>query len=84
MTLCLQGIVTRASLVHPKIVRSVHYCEATGGYMTKDYRDITSHTGAPTQVWGFVLRTHQAMHYVLRHVASTSSDGVRWPPLTRS
>ena len=26
---CVEGIVTRCSLVRPKVVRSVHYCEKT-------------------------------------------------------
>jgi DNA replication licensing factor MCM3 len=44
----LQGIVTKASLVRPKMVRSVHYCEATGTTTQREYRDVTSHDGAPT------------------------------------
>jgi DNA replication licensing factor MCM3 len=42
------GIVTRCSLVRPKIVRSVHYCPATGLTSSKDYRDVTALTGLPT------------------------------------
>ncbi|ORX87741.1 MCM-domain-containing protein [Basidiobolus meristosporus CBS 931.73] len=38
---CIEGIVTRCSLVRPKVARSVHYCEATGLYYAKDYRDAT-------------------------------------------
>ena len=26
---CVEGIVTRCSLVRPKVIRSVHYCEKT-------------------------------------------------------
>eukprot|EP00873_Tetraselmis_striata_P008579 jgi/Tetstr1/428843/TSEL_018830.t1 len=44
----LQGIVTKASLVRPKMVRSVHYCEATKATSQREYRDVTSHDGAPT------------------------------------
>lgn len=36
---CLEGIVTRCSLVRPKIVRSVHYCENTGQFHGREYRD---------------------------------------------
>lgn len=39
---CIEGIVTRASLVRPKIVRSVHYAEKTGVFHTREYRDQTS------------------------------------------
>ena len=31
----LQGIVTKASLVRPKLVRSVHYAEATGNFLSR-------------------------------------------------
>lgn len=36
---CIEGIVTRCSLVRPKIVRSVHFCEATGVFHSREYRD---------------------------------------------
>ncbi|KAJ1910819.1 MCM DNA helicase complex subunit [Tieghemiomyces parasiticus] len=38
---CLEGIVTRCSLVRPKVLRSVHYCEQTKGFLARDYRDAT-------------------------------------------
>lgn len=44
----LQGIVTRCTLVRPKIVKSVHWCPATGQFQSREYRDVTSNTGAPT------------------------------------
>eukprot|EP00741_Cyanophora_paradoxa_P021452 tig00021352_g20709.t1 len=46
---CIEGIVTKCSLVRPKLVRSVHYCPATKNFTTREYRDMT-HTGpgAPT------------------------------------
>lgn len=37
--LSLEGIVTRCSLVRPKIVRSVHYCEATEKFHAREYFD---------------------------------------------
>ena len=46
---CLFGIVTKCSLVRPKLVKSVHYCEATKAYTTMEYRDVTALTGMPTQ-----------------------------------
>ncbi|QDZ23145.1 minichromosome maintenance protein 3 [Chloropicon primus] len=44
----LEGIVTRASLVRPKVQRSVHYCAETKQFHTREYRDVTSLTGLPT------------------------------------
>jgi len=44
----LRGIVTRCTLVRPKMVKSVHYCEATGMTSTREYRDVTSNRGLPT------------------------------------
>jgi DNA replication licensing factor MCM3 len=39
---CVEGIVTKCSLVQPKVVRSVHWCEATQAYSTREYRDATA------------------------------------------
>ena len=45
----LEGIVTRCSLVRPKIVRSVHYCDTTSRFHMREYRDATMYgTGPPT------------------------------------
>lgn len=44
----VRGIVTRCTLVRPKLVRSVHYCPATGSSLSREYRDVTSHRGLPT------------------------------------
>jgi DNA replication licensing factor MCM3 len=38
----IEGIVTRCSLVRPKVVRSVHYCEATTKFHAREYRDQTT------------------------------------------
>lgn len=40
--ICLEGIVTKCSLVRPKIVRSVHYCPATKKTLERRYTDLTS------------------------------------------
>lgn len=40
--LCCEGIVTKCSLVRPKVVRSVHYCPATKKTMERSYTDMTS------------------------------------------
>ena len=44
----VRGIVTRCTLVRPKLVRSAHYCPTTGASMYRDYRDVTSNRGLPT------------------------------------
>ncbi|KAF5752751.1 putative DNA replication licensing factor MCM3 [Tripterygium wilfordii] len=45
---CVEGIVTKCSLVRPKVVKSVHFCPSTGNFTTREYRDITSNMGLPT------------------------------------
>jgi len=45
---CLEGIVTKAAAVRPKVVRSVHYCPATQQSIQREYRDGTSFRGMPT------------------------------------
>ncbi|OLY85692.1 DNA replication licensing factor mcm3 [Smittium mucronatum] len=39
---CIEGIVTRISLVRPKVVRSVHYSEKKQTFYAKNYKDQTS------------------------------------------
>ncbi|KAJ8658084.1 hypothetical protein O0I10_006091 [Lichtheimia ornata] len=36
---CIEGIVTRCSLVRPKVLRSVHYSERTKKHFMREYRD---------------------------------------------
>ncbi|EGW32993.1 uncharacterized protein SPAPADRAFT_54957 [Spathaspora passalidarum NRRL Y-27907] len=38
----IEGIVTRASLVRPKIIRSVHFADKTGRFYAREYRDQTT------------------------------------------
>ncbi|KAI5961528.1 MCM3 [Candida theae] len=38
----IEGIVTRASLVRPKVIRSVQYADATGRFYAREYRDQTT------------------------------------------
>ncbi|CDO70223.1 hypothetical protein BN946_scf184942.g23 [Trametes cinnabarina] len=40
----LEGIVTRCSLVRPKMMKSVHYCPDTGMFHAREYRDATTST----------------------------------------
>ena len=44
----VEGIVTRVSLVRPKVVKSVHFCKETSEFHVREYRDITSFSGLPT------------------------------------
>jgi DNA replication licensing factor MCM3 len=45
---CVEGIVTKCSLVRPKVARSTHYCQVTGKFTNKEYRDLTSISGVAT------------------------------------
>ena len=47
---CLEGIVTRCSLVRPKVVVSRHWCPATGKQYSRQYHDATSLSAPPTIV----------------------------------
>lgn len=40
----LEGIITRCSLVRPKMLKSVHYCPDTNLFHHREYRDATSST----------------------------------------
>lgn len=40
--------MTRATLVRPKLQKSVHYCPATNAFSSREYRDVTSNAGPPT------------------------------------
>ncbi|GBB85923.1 hypothetical protein RclHR1_12360003 [Rhizophagus clarus] len=40
--ICIEGIVSRCSLVRLKLAKSVHYCEKTGNFCSKEYHDSTS------------------------------------------
>ena len=42
------GIVTKCSLVHPKLVKSVHYCEATKKFTARSYADEADLDGVPS------------------------------------
>jgi len=44
----IEGIVSRCSLVHPKVTKSVHYCPETEQSLERSYRDATSIDGLPT------------------------------------
>ncbi|KAK9888550.1 hypothetical protein WA026_000795 [Henosepilachna vigintioctopunctata] len=45
---CCEGIVTKCSLIHPKVMKSVHYCPATKKVMERNYADLTSLEAFPS------------------------------------
>ncbi|EPY73213.1 DNA replication licensing factor MCM3 [Camelus ferus] len=45
---CVEGIVTKCSLVRPKVVRSVHYCPATKKTIKRRYSDLTTLVAFPS------------------------------------
>uniref|UniRef100_A0A6I8SA22 DNA replication licensing factor MCM3 n=1 Tax=Xenopus tropicalis TaxID=8364 RepID=A0A6I8SA22_XENTR len=45
---CVEGIVTKCSLVRPKVLRSVHYCPATKKTLERKYTDLTSLEAFPS------------------------------------
>lgn len=42
--ICLEGIITRCSLVRPKMLKSIHYCPETKLFHSREYRDATTST----------------------------------------
>lgn len=47
--ICVEGIVTKASLVNPKLVMSVSYCAETNKWLTREYYDATDLGKTPTE-----------------------------------
>lgn len=45
---CVEGIVTKCSLVRSKVVKSVHYCPSTNKFLERKYTDFTSHSAFPS------------------------------------
>uniref|UniRef100_A0A8C6V9I8 DNA replication licensing factor MCM3 n=1 Tax=Neogobius melanostomus TaxID=47308 RepID=A0A8C6V9I8_9GOBI len=45
---CVEGIITKCSLVRPKVVRSVHYCPNTKKTLERKYTDLTSLDAFPS------------------------------------
>ncbi|KAM9233704.1 DNA replication licensing factor MCM3 isoform 1-T1 [Dugong dugon] len=45
---CVEGIITKCSLVRPKVVRSVHYCPATKKTIERSYSDLTTLVAFPS------------------------------------
>ncbi|KIX05215.1 uncharacterized protein Z518_06087 [Rhinocladiella mackenziei CBS 650.93] len=47
---CLEGIVTKCSLVRPKVIKSVHWNEKKNTFMFREYRDQTMSANAPASL----------------------------------
>jgi DNA replication licensing factor MCM3 len=63
----LEGIVTKCSLVRPKVVQSVHYCEDEGVFWKQDYRDQTNTaSGMPTTT---IYPTEDRNKHPVRHTS---------------
>nr|XP_037277703.1 DNA replication licensing factor MCM3-like [Rhipicephalus microplus] len=45
---CVEGIVTKCSLVRPKVMHSVHYCPATQKTLERHFTDLTSYDAFPS------------------------------------
>lgn len=57
----VQGIVTVANRVRPKLLKSVHYCEATGKPLTKEYADKNLITDQIQENWSSAVPLHDEM-----------------------
>ncbi|MEQ2210506.1 MCM DNA helicase complex subunit [Xenoophorus captivus] len=57
---CVEGIITKCSLVRPKVVRSVHYCPATKKTMERKYTDMTSLDAFPSSAI-YPTKDHQTI-----------------------
>lgn len=57
--------------MRPKVVKSVHYCPATGLTLSREYRDITSFVGLPT---GSVYPTRVRFYDLLSAISFSESS----------
>ena len=70
----LEGIVTRCSLVRPKIVRSVHFAEATDRFHMRDYRDATMLGSAPPSGSAYPTTDESGNRLITEYGLSTFRD----------
>lgn len=70
---CVDGIVTKCSLVRPKLLRSVHYCPATNEFKAQVYRDATALRGLPTSM-AYPTRDEAGNTLVTEYGLSTYRD----------
>ncbi|CAO1639035.1 unnamed protein product [Sympodiomycopsis kandeliae] len=70
----LEGIVTKCSLVRPKIVKSVHYCENTSNFHYREYRDATMLGAAPPSTSAYPTEDEQGNRLTTEYGLSTFRD----------
>ena len=70
----LEGIVTRCSLVRPKIARSVHYSDATGRFHMREYRDATMYGVGPPSSSTYPTTDESGNRLVTEYGLSTYRD----------
>ncbi|KAG5219987.1 MCM DNA helicase complex [Salix suchowensis] len=58
----LEGIITRCSLVRPKMLKSVHFCPETRLFHSREYRDATSTTSNLPPTSSIVPQTDDEGH----------------------
>lgn len=58
----LEGIITRCSLVRPKMLKSVHYCPDTKLFHSREYRDATTSTSNLPPTSSVTPQTDDAGH----------------------
>ena len=69
--LSIEGIVTRCSLVRPKMLRSVHYCPETRQFLQREYRDATSATSNQPPTSSLTPQTDDAIQHALFRIDRT-------------
>lgn len=58
----LEGIITRCSLVRPKMLKSVHYCPETAKFHSREYRDATSSSSSLPPTTSLLPQTDEEGH----------------------
>lgn len=70
----LEGIITKCSLVRPKITKSVHYCEDTDQFHYREYRDATMLGTAPPSATAYPQEDDAGHRLVTEFGLSTFRD----------
>lgn len=70
----LEGIVTKCSLVRPKVVKSMHYNEKDQTFHFKEYRDQTMVSGGPTSTNVYPTQDENGNALITEYGYSTYRD----------
>jgi DNA replication licensing factor MCM3 len=70
----MEGIITKCSLVRPKVVRSVHYAEKTGKFLFREYRDQTMTVNGPASTSVYPTEDEDGNKLVTEYGYSTYRD----------